>query len=236
MNTTCLIIDDEPLAINVIENHLSKIKGIEVVGTFTNAVESLEYLRERKVDLLFLDINMPILDGFSFLKSLEEPPVVIITTAHAEFAAQSYELEVLDYLIKPIPFPRFLQAVNKALSRLKDKDRENRPSEREYIFVKIDSKKMKKVYLDEIQVVESLKDYIKIITLSNRYIVHQTLTSFTKNLPESKFLRIHRSYTIAIDKIEAIEGNTLEIAGIRYVIGRSYANEVKEKILNLSKF
>ncbi len=231
MSLRCVIIDDEPLAVNVIKNHLSQIKDLKIEASFNNAIEGLEFLREKPIDVLFLDINMPVLDGFDFLNTLEEKPAVIITTAHEEYAVKSYELEVLDYLVKPISFPRFLKAIDK----VKRQQNLSQPTEKEHIFVKVDKKKMKKIYLDDILVVESLKDYIKIITASGKYIVHQTLSSFTESLPSSKFLRIHRSFTISIDKVEAVEGNSLEINGSRYVIGRSYLNEVKARILDLEE-
>lgn len=228
MSLSCLIIDDEPLAINVIKNHLSQIKDIKIEATYNNAVEGLEFLRKTPADILFLDINMPVLDGFDLLNTLEKKPLVIITTAHEEYAVKSYELEVLDYLVKPISFPRFLKAIDK----VKRYNNFNNTLEKEHIFVKVDKKKMKKIYLDDILVVESLKDYIKIITSSGKFIIHQTLSSFTESLPVNKFLRIHRSYTISIDKVDVVEGNSLEINGSRFVIGRSYLNEVKAKILD----
>tara|TARA_A100001518_G_C1196188_1_gene40614 strand:- start:147 stop:836 length:690 start_codon:yes stop_codon:yes gene_type:complete len=228
MSLRCVIIDDEPLAVNVIKNHLSQVKDIKVEASFNNAVEALEFLRKNPSDVLFLDINMPVLDGFSFLNTLEKKPMIIITTAHQEYAVKSFELDVLDYLVKPISFPRFLKAIDKV-----KRQSLNQPTETEHLFVKVDKKKMKKIYLNDILVVESLKDYIKIITRSGKYIVHQTLSSFTESLPEKKFLRIHRSYTISVDKVDAVEGNSVEINGSLYVIGRSYLNEVKAKILDL---
>jgi len=232
MKIKCIIIDDEPLAINVIKNHLKEINDIELINTFSNAIEGLSFIKENKVDLIFLDINMPLLNGLSFIKSLELKPLIIITTAHSEFAVDSFELDVLDYLLKPIPFPRFVQAINKVYRRSIDLDKTMTSTERHYIFVKIDKKKMKKIYLDEILVIESLKDYLKINTTTNRYIIHQTLSSFTEQLPTNNFIRIHRSYTISIDKIEAIEGNSVEIGGIRYTIGRTYIDQVKKIIFN----
>ncbi|MGY0407107.1 MAG: LytR/AlgR family response regulator transcription factor [Polaribacter sp.] len=227
----CVIMDDEPLAVNVIKNYIEKTKGLELFKTFNNAVESISYVRNNQVDLLFLDINMPLLDGLNLLKSLDVKPLTVITTAHQEFAVESYELEVLDYLVKPIPFHRFIMSVNKAFRAYEHEKGFSLPSERASIFVKIDKKKMAKVYLDEILIIESLKDYIKITTHTNRYIVHQTLSSFTNELPSDKFVRIHRSYTISIEKVETVEGNSVEIAGIRYTIGRSYVNDVKSIIL-----
>lgn len=234
MNLKCIVIDDEPLAVNVIKNHLSQFKDISISATFNNAVESLKYLESSEVDLLFLDINMPVLDGYSLLKSLSRKPMIIITTAHAEFAVQSYEFEVLDYLVKPISFPRFLQAMNKALKRRRASKIVEPHGEKDHLFIKMDKKLMKKIYLEDIKVVESLKDYIRIITTNGNYIVHQTLSNFTDSLPADKFIRIHRSFTISLDKVEAIESNCLQIDGSRYTIGRSYLNEVKETLLRTS--
>ncbi len=231
MNLKCVIVDDEPLAINVIKSYIKESKGLELIDTFSNAVESIDYIRNNTIDLLFLDINMPLLDGLNLLKSLDKKPMTIITTAHEEFAVESYELEVLDYLVKPIPFHRFIMAINKAFKAYNPVKDIAAHNDRAFIFVKVDKKKMAKVYLDEILSVESLKDYIKINTHTNRYIVHQTLGSFTDELPSDRFIRIHRSYTIPIEKVESVEGNSLEIAGIRYTIGRSYINEVKSIIL-----
>ncbi|GGF68541.1 LytR/AlgR family response regulator transcription factor [Wenyingzhuangia marina] len=237
MKIKCLIIDDEPLAINIIENYLGKMENFEIVKTFGNAIDGLNFLKNNTVDVIFLDINMPVLDGINFIKSLEEPPLLVITSAYDEFAIETYELDVLDYLVKPIEFPRFMKSLNKIERRLDDTTKSStseNTKERPYLFVKIDKKKMKKIFLDEILVIESLKDYLKINTISGRYIVHSTLTDFTNLLPSRDFIRIHRSYTVAIDKIDAVEGNSIEIEGLRYVIGRSYLEEAKQKILNSS--
>lgn len=236
MKINCLIIDDEPLAINVIKNYLEPIENYDVINTFTNPIEGLNFLKNNKVDVLFLDINMPVLDGINFLKSLENPPLVIITSAYSEFAIETYELDVLDFLVKPVEFPRLMKALNKAGKRLENKNNPLQESsvESPFIFLKIDKKRMKKIFLNEILVIESLKDYLKISTLTGKYIIHSTLSDFTDLLPERNFLRIHRSFTVAIDKIDAVEGNSVEIEGIRYVIGRSYMDHVKQRILNSS--
>lgn len=235
MKIKCLIIDDEPLAINIIKNYLEQIEDFEVTNTFSNGIDGLNFLKSNKVDVIFLDINMPVLDGINFIKSLEEPPLLIITSAYDEFAIETYELDVLDYLIKPIEFPRFMKALNKINRRLDNtKLSHDSNKERPYLFVKIDKKKMKKIFLDEILVAESLKDYLRINTTTGKYIIHSTLSDFTNLLPERDFIRIHRSYTIALDKIDAVEGNSVEIEGLRYVIGRSYLEEAKQKILNSS--
>ncbi|MBJ7879801.1 LytR/AlgR family response regulator transcription factor [Gelidibacter salicanalis] len=235
MKIQCLIIDDEPLAINVIKNYLQKIEDIELVNTFNNAIDGLNFLKHHKVDVIFLDIGMPILDGISFIKSLKEPPLIIITSAYTEYAVETYALDVIDYLVKPIEFPRFMNALNKVYRRLNLKQAPSDISHsRPYIFIKIDKKKMKKIFLDEILVIESQKDYLKIITINGRFMIHSTLSDFTDLLPASDFIRIHRSYTISISKIDAVEGNSIEIDGMRYSIGRSYIDEVKAKILNSS--
>lgn len=233
MKLKCLIIDDEPLAINVIKSHLEHVNDIHVVDTFSNALDALNYLNENEVDLIFLDINMPLLDGLNFIKSLEKKPIIVITTAHVEFAVETYELDVLDYLVKPISLPRFMKATTKIFRKFHNKmNATSHHPERPYMFVKIDKKKLKKIFYDEILVVESLKDYLKINTTSSRYIIHQTLSSFTEQLPSDNFIRINRSYTVSIDKIDSLEGNSAEIGGMRYVIGRTYIEEVKKRILN----
>jgi DNA-binding LytR/AlgR family response regulator len=236
MKIKCLIIDDEPLAINVIKNYLEPIENFELIDTFSNPIEGLNFLKNNKVDLIFLDINMPVLDGINFIKSLENPPLLIITSAYSQFAIETYELDVLDYLVKPIEFSRLMKALNKVSKRLNTNSSASQESTQEnpFIFVKIDKKRMKKIFFNEILVIESLKDYLKINTLSGKYIIHSTLSDFTDLLPERNFLRIHRSYTIAIDKIDAVEGNSIEIEGLRYVIGRSYIDQVKQRILNSS--
>lgn len=235
MKIRCLIIDDEPLAINVIKNYLHQIEDMELVTTFNNAIDGLNFLKHHKVDVIFLDINMPVLDGMNFIKSLKEPPLIIITSAYTEFAIETYELDVLDYLVKPVEFPRFMNALNKVYRRLNISQPTSESNKtRPYLFIKIDKKKMKKIFLDEILVVESLKDYLKINTTNGRYMIHSTLSDFTDLLPAADFIRIHRSYTISINKIDAVEGNSIEIDGMRYVIGRSYLEEVKDRVLNNS--
>lgn len=234
MSIKCLIIDDEPLAINVIKNYLNDINDIVVVDTFSNAIDAINFLKNNHIDLIFLDINMPVFDGLSFIKSLEIKPLIVITTAYKEYAAETYELDVTDYLVKPISFPRFMKSVNKVFSNIEKNKKINtvNKSKRAFIFLRINKKKLQKVFLDEILVVESLKDYLKISTSTERFIIHQTLSSFTDELPKDKFIRIHRSFTISIDKVESIEGNSIEIDGVRYVIGRTYIDSVKKILTN----
>ena len=232
MKISCLIIDDEPLAINVIKKHIGEVENINIIESFNSAINALNFLKSNTVDLIFLDINMPLLDGLDFIKSLDKKPLIIITSAYDEYAIKTYELEVLDYLMKPISFPRFLKAINRAFKELDAHSNLNvKVSKRAHIFIKVDKKKMQKIYLDEILIIESLRDYLKITTLTNKYIIHSTLSNFTEKLPSNNFIRIHRSFTIAIDKIEVVQGNSVEIDGVKYVIGRSYIELVKKRIL-----
>lgn len=227
-----IIIDDEPLAVSVLENYCKEIQEIEVLQTFNNAVAAATFVQEQQPDLIFLDINMPILDGLSFLKSLVVKPMVIMTTAYESHALESFELQAIDYLVKPIPFPRFLSAVQRVIALSNGwQNPEKKLDAHKSIFVKVDKKKLQKIDLNSIVLIESLKDYIRIKTDQGKYIIHKTLSSFTEELPSDKFIRIHRSFTIAIDRVEAVEGNSLEIQGQRLTIGRSYISEVKARIL-----
>lgn len=233
MKIRCIIIDDELLAVNVIENHLKNFDYIEVVEIFNNPLKAFNVLENEKIDLIFLDINMPQMTGFAFIENLNYKPLIVFTTAYREFAVKSFELNILDYLVKPIPFNRFLKTINKVYQQLYisssigDMSIQQEP----HIFLKV-NKKLLKINLNDILFIESLKDYIKIITTIGDYVVHKSLTGITEELPQSNFLRIHRSFTISINKIVAIEGNTVEIADRRIPIGRNYMKQTKERILN----
>lgn len=236
MKVKCVIIDDERLAINVIENHLKHFDNIEVVASFDNPIKAYPLLEQEKVDVIFLDINMPQMTGFSFIKNLSYMPLIVITTAYREYAVKSFELNILDYLVKPIPFNRFLKAVNKIYqnihlnSPVTDGNIQHEP----HIFLKV-NKKLIKINLNDILFVESLKDYIKVITTLGDYVVHKSLTAITEELPQSNFIRVHRSYTISINKIIALEGNTIEISNKKIPIGRNYLKKTKQRIFNLDE-
>ena len=236
MKIKCVIIDDEPLAIKVVENHLNEFQNFEIVNTFNNPIEAVPFIENGEVDVLFLDINMPKMNGLDFAKALNSKINVVITTAYREYAVESYDLNVLDYLVKPIPFNRFLKAVNKITQQVylqkEGKQKEDDSSNESFIFLKVD-KKLVKIKFEDILYVESLKDYIKVFTTLEHYLVHKSLTSITEELPESNFIRIHRSYTIAIDKVKSIEGNLVEIGVARIPIGRKYVNHAKRIILNI---
>jgi|TARA_B110000196_G_scaffold101337_1_gene88088 DNA-binding LytR/AlgR family response regulator len=235
MKIKCVIIDDEPLAIKVVENHLKEFQNFEVIETFNNPIEALSLLEKGNVDALFLDINMPKMNGLDFAKTLNSKMNVVITSAYREYAVESFDLNVLDYLVKPIPFNRFLKTINKITQQVylqKGIQKEEDSSNESFIFLKVD-KKLIKIKFEDILYVESLKDYIKVFTTSGNYLVHKSLTSMTEELPDSNFIRIHRSYTIAIDKVKSLEGNLVEIATTKIPIGRKYVNHAKRIILNI---
>lgn len=233
MSIDVIIIDDEPLAINVIKNYVSQIEELNLVKTFGNALNAVTYLQNHSIDIVFLDINMPVLNGFDFLESLSVKPFVVITTAHEEYALKCYELEAIAYLVKPIPFSTFLKTVNRIIGLIKPRNiiSNDTLNTKPGIYIKVSKTKMKKVFLEDILVVESMKDYILLRTFSEKIMVHQSHKSFTDQLPESSFIRIHRSFTVAIDKIDSIETNKLVINGIKYAIGRQYLNEVRSRVL-----
>ena len=235
MKIKCIIIDDEPLAIKVIENHLQEFKNFEISGTFNNPIAALQLLEEENIDAVFLDINMSKMNGLEFIKTVELKSNIVITTAYREYAVESFDLDVLDYLVKPIPFNRFLKAINKITQKVMvDKGTSPEVSSNNsgsFIFLKVD-KKLMKIMFDEILYIESLKDYIKVFTTTDNYLVHKSLTSISEELPQNKFLRIHRSYTISIDKVRSVEGNSVEIDTKRIPIGRKYLNTTKQTILN----
>ena len=235
MKIKCVIIDDEPLAIKVVENHLKEFQNFEVIETFNNPIEALSLLEKGNVDALFLDINMPKMNGLDFAKTLNSKMNVVITSAYREYAVESFDLNVLDYLVKPIPFNRFLKTINKITQQVylqKGIQKEEDSSNESFIFLKVD-KKLVKIKFEDILYIESLKDYIKVFTTLGNYLVHKSLTSITEELPDTNFIRIHRSYTIAIDKVKSVEGNLVEIATTKIPIGRKYVNHAKRIILNI---
>ncbi len=227
----CLIVDDEPLAQNVIENYLKNFTDIELIAKCENALSALAWIKKQKIDLIFLDISMPFISGIDFIKTLQNPPKIILTTAHKEFAVESYELNVLDYLLKPISFERFLKAINKLENKsaqvikpvIDDSESEV------FIYVKSDKKNVK-ILLKEILFIESLKDYIKIHTVNRTIVTQVPISAIEQRLPES-FLRIHRSFIIAKDKITAYTQHDFEIGKYQIPIGRNY-KAVVAKVFN----
>jgi len=231
MKLKCLIIDDEPLAQRVLEKYVSELSGLELKGKCSDAIEAMEVLQEQEVDLIFLDINMPRLSGINFLKTYKNPPMVIITTAYTEYALESYELNVLDYLKKPFSFERFLQAVHKAEEKLKGaaEPQEAEKDEMEYIFVKA-NKKTINISLDSILYVEALGDYVKIFTSEGHVVTYQSLKGIERLLPSLKFYRIHKSYIVSLSKIKSIEGNMVHMEKGTIPIGNNYKQGFFQRI------
>ncbi len=228
MTHSCIIIDDEPVAIEVIKNHLQQLEDFEVKASFTNPLEAAKYLRENRTDLIFLDIEMPVLSGFELLSSLPDPPKVIITTAHRDYAPEAYNMEVLDYLLKPISLDRLLKAVNK-YHRIAASDhpyQDRHPSGEEgHLIIKAD-KKFHKVFFNEITYIESMDDFIRIHTANHRLDCYERLVGMEKKLPPGKYLRIHRSYIINLDKIDSFTNTSIQIGDRTLVIGKKYREAV----------
>lgn len=233
MKYTCLIIDDEPLAIEVIESHLEKLEMFEIAGKCSNAIEAFKILSAKKIDLLFLDIQLPGLKGTDFLKQLTEPPSVILTTAYRKYALESYELNVVDYLLKPISFARFIKAVNKFFKLEKTKSVDlsdnNQSQEINYIYVSV-NKKVHKIYFDDIIYIESLRDYITIHLSGKKLVTKYAISAFKELLPPNNFLQIHRSFIISLKKVKGFTGNTIDLGGIELPIGRNYKKIAFQKL------
>ncbi len=234
-----LIVDDEPLALDIIETFVARIDDLKLIRRCSNAIEAKEALEEHHVDLMFLDIQMPQITGVEFLKSLENPPMVIFTTAYSNYAIESYELSALDYLLKPISFDRFQKAVAKAVEQhqlhkqVTPEDAPAAPEEVDHIYVKSDKKLMRVKYSDMIYI-EGLKDYVIIRMDAGRIITLQTMKSLEEKLPRNQFRRVHRSYIVAVDKILSIEGNMIEVLekGQKKLIpiGKNYRDELLDLI------
>nr|WP_319265049.1 LytTR family DNA-binding domain-containing protein [uncultured Draconibacterium sp.] len=230
MKIKCLIVDDEELAIDIIEDYIKRLEFLEIKGKCKNAIEALNMLNSTKVDLIFLDIQMPGLTGLQLMKNIANPPQVIFTTAYSEFALEGFELEALDYLIKPISFERFIKAVNRYFKLnnfnnliINEKTEEN---SNPFIFVKSD-KKMLKVFLSSITHIESIRNYVTIYLNDNSQIkTHNTISNIEQKLTEPGFLRIHRSYIVSTDKIESYTSGSVQIGREYIPISRNYRAKV----------
>ena len=227
-----LIVDDEPLALQVLETHIEKLPEVQLIAKCENAIEANKILNENQVDLICLDIKMPQISGIEFLKSLKNPPMVIFTTAFSSYAVEGFELDVIDYLVKPISFERFLKAINKVQERMRNNHKDNY-EEDDYFYVKAD-KKLIKIKYDDILYIEGLKDYVIIKTTSGRVVTLQTMKSLDEKLSEHNFRRVHRSFIVNIDKINSIMGNMIEIKDKNkeklIPIGKNYREELLHMI------
>jgi len=230
----CLAVDDEPPALDVLKKYISSVQSLELVGTCADAVEALNFIRQHSVDLLFLDIQMPQILGTDFLRTLKKPPKVIFTTAFRKFAVEGFELDAVDYLLKPISFERFLRAVNKVMDAslngtLNEETVSQKTNIDNYIYLRSD-RKMIKVALSDILYIESIKDYIKVIATSGTVITKQSISSIEETLPKDMFIRIHRSFIIALNKVESYSNELVWLGKSELPISRMYRHEV-EKVL-----
>ena len=244
----CLIVDDEELARNLVENYINRLPHLNIVGKCSNPFEAMQLMQEREVDLMFLDIQMPDLTGIEFLKTLQQKPLVVFTTAYKEFAMEGYELDVVDYLLKPFRFERFLQAVNKAGKLLKSDFNNNKnnsksdlpvslkqPQEnteekqKDYLLVKSEFKVFR-IFFKDILYIESMKEYVAYHTLDGRTMSLGSLKKLEQELPTDLFMRIHKSYIANIRCIAALEGNMVHLGKKKLPIGTSYKEEVMRRV------
>jgi two-component system, LytTR family, response regulator len=227
----CLIVDDEPPAREVLKRYVEDTPGLELRGECANAVQALGVLQRESIDLIFLDIRMPQLTGVDFLKSLKNTPKIVFTTAYSEYALEGYELDIVDYLMKPVRFERFLKAINKAFPLhnpvTTDPDQVPQTEKRmeSFVYFRAD-RKMVKVLLSEIVYIESMKDYVKVITDNHSIITKQSISSVEGMLPEKKFIRTHRSFIVSVDKIRSFTNDLIEIGKTEIPIGKLYRNTV----------
>lgn len=226
----CIIVDDEPLAIEIVESYVAKVDQLQLAGTFRNAIAAFSFLQQNHVDLIFLDIQMPKLSGIDFLKTLKSPPKVIFTTAFRDYAIEGFDLEVADYLLKPISFDRFLKAIAKVMHKdvspplATQTVKVENPGDN-YVFFKVD-KKMVKTRMSDILYIESIKDYVKVRTTEKEIVTQQKISYLEDSLPKEQFIRIHRSFIINRDRIDAYSATDVEIGKHHVPIGRNYKNDV----------
>ena len=226
----CIIIEDEPLAQNVLKKYIGEHLSLELVAICNDALEAQSIIAGENIHLLFLDINLPKLSGINFIKTLTRPPLIIFTTAYPEFAVEGFELNAVDYLLKPFSFERFLKAVNKALEKLNASSTQNSgENDASFIFLKAD-KKIHRVDLGTIHYIEAIGDYMKVVTDSGQLIVNETMKKLQEELPVRSFMRVHKSFIISRNKIKFIEGNYIQVEDKSIPIGATYRNEVLTSI------
>lgn len=227
----CLIVDDEPLARKLIAGHVEKLPEWIIVAQCKNAMEAYEMLMKERVDVLFLDINMPVISGMDFYRSLKDPPYLIFTTAYPEYAVEGFELEAVDYLVKPVTFNRFLKAAERIHERMSKPETASVKalSQADYLFIKHFSK-LVKVRFEDILFLEAQKDFVKFVTRQEELLAGMTMKEAEDILPGDQFLRVHRSYIVSLKAITAVFGNTIEIDKHQLPIGANYKDAVMEKI------
>jgi len=234
----CLIIDDEPLARKLIAGHVSRLPGWTIAGSCKNALEAYEMLMSQDIDVIFLDINMPVVSGTDFYRSLKDPPLLVFTTAYPDYAVEGFELDAVDYLVKPITFDRLLKAADRIQARLHSESAgfgslTAKPvsvaASSDFIFVKHFSK-LVKVRFEDLLYLEAQKDFVKFVTKEEEILAGMTMKQAEEQLPESQFLRIHRSYMVSISAITAMFGNTIELGKLQFPIGANFKDSVMERL------
>ncbi len=226
----CIIVDDEPIALEGMTEYVNRTPFLTLVGRCSNAYEAIEIMSETKIDLIFLDINMPEISGLEMMKSLSYNPMVIFTTAYSEYAVEGFELNAVDYILKPISYNKFLNSAQKALRLYKLENQESDKID-DFIYIKVD-KKLIKVKLSDILYIESLKDYVLIHTVKGKYTTYLGLNKLIAVLPDTIFVQVHKSYVISANAIDAIDANTIIIGNTTVPIGRAYKTDLFEKIIN----
>lgn len=225
----CMIIDDEPIARDIIRNHIAATPGLSLVKSCMNASEAYEGLHEHKVDLIFLDIQMPVITGTDFLRSLRTPPLVVFTTAYHNYAVEGFELNSVDYLLKPITYERFYQAIQKVRDRLTIQPAQQTAPPVDYIFIKQESR-LVRIHFDQIRYVEAEKDFSTVFITDKKFLAGMHLKMFENMLPADQFFRVHRSFIVNLSKISSINGNMVEIGKTEIPIGANYKNELMKKL------
>jgi DNA-binding LytR/AlgR family response regulator len=221
----CIIIEDEPLATKVLVDYVSQVPFLELKGTFKDAILATEWLRNNNIDLIFLDIHLPKLKGMAFLKTLTLPPAVVITTAYHQYAVEGFDMNVTDYLMKPIEFERFLIAVNKVKTAQGEKEKRGETEMKDFIFLNVQKKKVK-ILFSEIVYIESQREYIKIVTTRKEYISKMSTHEIEDLLPSNLFKRIHRSFIVSLNKIQSYTAEEVEVSGVAIPIGRGYKDVI----------
>lgn len=228
MKTNCIIVDDEALAMEVLEGYINQIPGLHIAAKCKGAVEAREALSHYSVDIVFLDVQMPEISGIDFLRSLENPPIVILTTAHSDYALEGFNLDVTDYLLKPIRFDRFAKSIDRAIEQIELKRNSYlKPDDAEdFFFVKADHQLIK-LRFDEIHYIEALADYVRIHTDEKRIVTLQTMKKMEDKLPPDRFIRVHRSFIVAVKRIKSVSGNKIEIGHEQKIpIGKNYKSSL----------
>lgn len=234
MKLRCLLIDDEPPALKLLARYISAINGLEIVGQCRNAIEALDVLHQKTVDVIFLDIKMPRIIGTEFLKNLSHPPKVIFVTAYREYAVDGFELDAVDYLVKPVSFERFFKSITK-LKRLMGQEVSNASMQdgsntSAFVYLKVD-RDMKKVFINDIEYIESWKDYVMVfLTGDKHFLVKQSISAMENLLSDHKFMRVHRSYMVSLDKVSGYNGLSVQLDHKEIPIGRLYKQTVMERL------